>query len=378
MIPVFRHSPVWLACALIFSACASAPEKAADGQVVKKAAAVSSSLHVSWVVDVDQRRPMSPAGYSQPALAGDRIVIGGRDRRVRVYDLHGNELRRIALEAPCESGALALNDHLVALGDVNGVLYGIDPRAGHILWRQRLSSVMLGRPVRLGNDFLVQTADNRIYRFSAAGEKRWSHAGQPGGLTMHQGAAPRVSGDIVYAIFTNGDVVALRADSGDLIWRQQLLLDISAVVLSQMKVPVANPVLAGNTLVVSFYQGNIIALDARDGRQRWQRHFSLRSTPLVDENRLLIATSNGAIASLDAANGATLWMKKMNAGELTGPVLSRGRLFAGDDAGHVYALTPDGRRAGTLSLPGRVDRAPVAVPGGILIRNNLGGLYLVR
>jgi len=380
----FRCLPAWIAGFLILTACASTPEIQENTSVVEKStveepvAKALASLDMTWVVDVDQRRPMSPAGFSQPALAGNEIVIGGRDERVRVYDLHGNELRRIAIEAACESGVLALNPELVVLGDVDGTIYGINPQSGRILWRQRLSSVMLGHPVKAGNDFMVQTADNRIYRFSSGGEKRWSYAGQPGGLTMHQGATPRVFGDAVYAIFTNGDVVALRVDSGDLIWRRQLLLDTNAVTLSEMKVPVTDPVLAGNVLIVSFYQGDMIALSATDGQRLWQRHLSLKSTPIVQGRHLLAATSDGAIVSLDTASGETLWRQKLSVGELVGPTLSQGRLFAGDDHGHVYALTSDGRKIGVLGLPGRMDRTPVAVPGGVLIRNNLGGLYLIR
>ncbi|GMQ99568.1 MAG: hypothetical protein BMS9Abin18_0386 [Zetaproteobacteria bacterium] len=379
-----RNLSVWIGCFLMLTACASAPEIQENTSVTGKNTAEEpvvkplASLDMAWVVDVDQRRPMSPAGFSQLALAGNEIVIGGRDERVRVYDLHGNELRRIAIEAACESGALVLNPELVVLGDVNGTIYGINLQAGRILWRQRLSSVMLGHPVKAGNDFMVQTADNRIYRFSSGGEKRWSYAGQPGGLTMHQGAAPRVFGDTVYAIFTNGDVVALRVDSGDLIWRRQLLLDTSAVTLSEMKVPITDPVLAGNVLIVSFYQGDVIALSATDGQRLWQRNLSLKSTPIVQGGRLLAATSDGAIVSLDATSGETLWRQKLSEGELVGPALSQGRLFAGDDHGYVYTLTSDGRKIGVLGLPGRMDRTPVAVPGGVLIRNSLGGLYLIR
>ncbi len=370
----FLHSPVWIAGLLILSACASAPEKN-TGEV--SGAEHLASLDMVWVADVDQRRLMSPAGYSQPALAGNQIVIGGRDAYVRVYDLQGNELRRIAIEEACESGALALSPSLVVLSDVNGTLYGINPQSGSILWRQRLSSVLLGHPVKAGNGFMVQTADNRIYRFSSAGKKYWSFAGQLGGLTMHQGAAPRVFGDVVYAIFTNGDVVALRTDSGNLIWRRQLLMDSSAVTLSEMEVPISDPVLAGNILIVSFYQGHLIALSAKDGQQLWQRSFSLKSTPVVHGDRLLAATTHGALVSLDVASGTTLWKQKLSEGELVGPALSKGRLFAGDDHGDVYALTLDGQES-MLNLPGRMDRAPLTVPDGILIRNSLGALYLIR
>ena len=380
----FRSLAVWFTGFLILTACASAPKVQKDASMADKNVAEVSldedlaSLDMAWVADVDQRRPMSPTGFSQPALAGNDIVIGGRDAYVHVYDLQGGELRRIAIGSPCESGALALSPSLVVLVDVNGILYGINPQAGNIVWRQQLSSVLLGHPVKAGKDFMVQTADNRIYRFSAKGEKRWSFSGQPGGLSMRQGSSPLVSGNVVYAIFTNGDVVALQMNSGDLVWRRQLLLDMNAVTLSEMKVPVAEPALTGNALIVSFYQGDLIALSVTDGQQIWQRHLSLKSTPIVQGKRLLAATSHGAVVSLEVSSGETLWRQKLSAGELVGPVLARGTLFVGDDHGHVYALAPDGQKTGILSLPGRLERTPLAVSGGILIRNSLGGLYLIR
>jgi len=377
----YRSLTIWIVALLVLAACASTPEIRKNTSVkdrnVPEATAVTS-LDMAWVVDVDQRQPMSPSGFSQPALAGNDIVIGGRDAYVRVYDLHGNELRRIAIESACDSGALALSPALVVLGDVNGTIYGINPRVGRILWRQRLSSVMLGHPVKAGHGFMVQTADSHIYRFSSKGKKLWSFAGQQGGMTMRDGPSPRVSGKVVYAIFTNGDVVALQTDSGDLIWRRQLMLDMNAMTLSQMKVPVADPVLVGDLLIVSFYQGNLIALSVRDGQQRWQRQLSLKSTPIVQGGRLLAATSHGAVVSLDISSGATLWREKLGDEELVGPVLWKKHLLVGDGRGHVSALMLDGRKSGMLDLPGRLERTPLAVPDGILIRNNLGGLYLVR
>lgn len=373
---------VWMSGLLMLTACSWMPGVGKTPVVVEKKVVkeviIPSRLDVDWVANVDQRHLMSPFGYSQPALAGNNIVIGGRDVYVHVYDLHGNELRRIALEAPCESGALALNPALVVLADVKGTLYGINPQIGKIIWRYSLSSVLLGHPVRVGDDFLVQTADNRIYRFSSKGEKRWSYAGQPGGLTMHQGAAPRVFDDVVYAVFSNGDIVTLRTDSGDVIWRRQLLLDVSTVVLSRMKVAVADPVLVGKIMIVSLYQGNLFALSMRDGQQLWQRKLSLKTTPAVQAGHLIVATSDGAVAALDVTDGVTLWRQELTKGELVGPTLAQGKLFVGDDTGHVYTLTPAGRKLGMLSLPGRLDRAPTAVPGGVLIRNNLGGLYRIQ
>jgi len=338
----------------------------------------AAELQTVWGVDVDHRSPKTPYGFSRPTLAGDLIVLPAQDRYVHIYDMQGKELNRIPLQATSDSEGLALSEKLVVVGDAQGLLYGIDIGTGDILWQRQLSSVMLGHPVRVGDDMLVQTGDNSIYRISAKGEKLWSFSSAQSGLSMHISPSPLVSGDVCYAVMSNGDTVALRSDSGDLLWRRQLLLNNDAVVLSELKTPLADPILAGDVLLVSFYQGDLVALSAMDGQQLWQRKLSLKSTPLEYQGRLFVATAGHAVLELDPANGTTMWKRDLDAGELVGPVLARGKLITADDQGRVFALSLDGQVTGQTTLPGRVDRSPVAASGGVLLRNNLGGLYLVR
>jgi len=337
-----------------------------------------AGLQLIWSTDVDQREPRSPFAYARPALAGKLIVVGGQDGFVHIFNLHGSELRRVPLQSVSDSGVLAVSPTLVVLGDAQGILYGIDPQQGRILWQRSLSSVMLGHPVRIGDDILVQTGDNSLYRISSKGEKRWSFSGTLAGLSMHLTPSPLVIGGVIYASMNNGDAVAVRADSGDLIWRRQLLLDNDAVVLGELKAPLADPVVVAGVLIVSFYQGNVVALSARDGQQLWQRKISLKSAPVIHNNRLFAATAGGAVIELDPASGVTLWKQKLAAGELVGPVIWHKKMYVADDRGQVFALTFKGKIVGSIELPGRVDRSPVATPDGLLLRTNLGGLYLIR
>lgn len=363
---------VVLSCCLILQSCAGLPE------ATEETPPVAGSLQVTWSVHVDQRRPLSPAANSFPAVSEEHIVLGAGDRRVHVYNSHGSEVRRIALHAPCESGALSIGDNLVILGDTDGYLYGVDPVQGTIVWQQLLSSVLLGRPVQAGDNFLVQTADSRVYSFNRKGEKQWSYAGQVGGLAMTQGSSPLVSGTRAYALFSNGNVVAIDLKTGNLAWRRQLILDISAVVLREMRVPVADPVMVAGKLIISFFQGEITALNPEDGEQQWNRKISLKSTPMVQKDRLFVASGDGDVFALDAASGEGIWRQHVSAAALVGPVASQGRLIVADEKGHVHALTFEGQAAGQLELPGRVDRAPVKAPEGLIFRNDLGGMYLIH
>ncbi|MFC1626407.1 PQQ-binding-like beta-propeller repeat protein [Pseudomonadota bacterium] len=351
----------------------------------------SGTVQKVWSVDVDQREPRDPAGFSQPAVvpgANGKIVIAGRDARVRVYDFSGTELHRVAIDEPSDSGALALPNGVVVVGDVGGVLYGIDPVEGSILWRYQLSSPFLSQPVLLQDGFLIQTSDNRIYSFSIDGKKRWSYVAHGGGLSIYLTASPLVVDTTIYAVFTNGDAVALKSDSGDLLWRRQLLLSSDAAVLSELRAPISDPVMlkqghigienVENTVLVGFYQGELLALSARDGSQQFSKEVSIKSTPLVDDGHLYIASASGEVESIDLATGATQWKQKLSNGELLGPVLWQGSLWVADDRGSLLRLNHDGQKRGEITFDGRIERMPTVTPAGVLVRTGLGVLTLIR
>ncbi|MFC1567864.1 PQQ-binding-like beta-propeller repeat protein [Pseudomonadota bacterium] len=340
---------------------------------------------------MDHRKPGEPAGFSQPAvIAGSngKIVIAGRDARVRVYDFNGSELHRIAIDEPSDSGALALPNGTVVVGDVGGVLYGIDPVKGSILWRYQLSSPYLSQPVLLQNGFLIQTSDNRIYRFSTNGEKQWSYAAHGGGLSIYLTASPLVVETTIYAVFTNGDAVALKVDSGDLLWRRQLLLNTDAAVLSELRAPISDPVMlkqghigieeVEDVILIGFYQGELLILSASDGRQLFSKEVSIKSAPLIDNHHLYIASASGELESIDLATGATQWKKKLSSGELLGPVVWQDSLWLADDRGALLRLSRDGQKRGEIAFDGRIEHMPTVTSSGVLVRTGLGVLTLIR
>ncbi len=345
-----------------------------------------------WSVDVDQRELGEPEGYSYPAVVGsgdeELIVIGGRDGRIRILNSHGREQHLITINEPSDSPALVLPNGTVVVGDVGGMLYGIDPHQGTIVWQYQLSTLFLAPPVLLGDGFLVQTMDNRIYHFSSTGNKQWSYAGHGGGLSLYMTASPLVVDQTVYAAFTNGDAVALKASSGDLLWRRQLLLNTDAAVLSELRTPVASPIhlerafigaeQADDVLVVAFYQGSILVLARDDGRQLFAKEMSIKSTPLIAGDLLYFATSSGEVEAVNLVAGTTVWKSKVSDGELLGPVLWNDSLWLTDDRGIVIRLSKDGRKQASKTLQGRIERAPVATSSGVLARTGRGVLTLLR
>ncbi len=388
------------AAALLLSGCASLstlwPAQSDGGQAatvaVSKAApdTATGRISVQWRNNVDQRKPASPPGFSLPAeietAHGRVIIVGGQDRRLRIYSPDGRELDRIAMAHAGESGVLRLSNGLVVVGDVGGVLYGIDPNSRRVVWRKQLTAGLTGRPVAAGDDFIVQLSNNQVYRFHANGDKVWSFSGLLGGLGIHLTPSPVVYQGRVYTVLSNGDVIALNVENGNFVWKRQLLLSNKAAVMSEVKIPAATPLVipAGQSgrgeamLLVSIYQGDLTFLSLQDGSTLNTRKISLKSQPLLIDDVVYIADAAGAVSALSTATAATLWKKQLSDGGLTGPALWQGNLWVADDHGRVFRLDRNGRVQAGKQLAGRIDRAPVASADGVLVRNSLGTLYLLR
>jgi len=350
-----------------------------------------NQLQIKWSVNVDQRLPNSPAALSVPAIMAHGmdtwVVLAGRDKWVHIYDLDGSEVRRIYLGKESDSGTLVLKNGLVVLGDISGKVYAIDPVKGEIVWKAQLTAAFTGSPVAYGNDFVIQTTDNRIYLFSQDGEKKWSFSGQGSILSMYLSSSPLVDGESIFALFNNGDAVALKAESGDLLWKRQLLLSADTAILSDLKVALATPMLvsklsmdgekSSDTLLMPFYQGDLIAVSAKDGSQVLSMPISLKSEPVIQGSILYAAESTGFLHAYNIEKGSRMWSKKITANELLGPVLFQGLLWLTDNKGMIYSLNLDGEVQSSIEVVGRIVRQPVVTQEGLLVRTDRGAMYLV-
>lgn len=385
---IFKPGLVLLT-ALLFASCSMFGHRDADG-FAKPAFKWTErgGIAIDWQTDVDQRHPAEPAGFSVPLVTrSGKIVIGGQDKRVRIYDANGSELNRIALRAAIDGGAIELPNGLIVVADMKGMLYGLDIQKAAIVWQQQLSSVVLGHPVLSGNQFFIQTADNSIYAFAAAdGGRQWLYSGARSGLSMRAGSSPIIRGERLYAVLNNGDAVALRRDTGDVLWKQQLIIENDAPVLSELKVPVSDPVLVPASLVgrsddllaVPIYQGQMMFLSTQDGSRVLNRNISVRNTPSLYDGLLYVADSHGAVMALDPQSGQSMWKQQVSDGELAGPLLLNNSIWVADAHGRVTRLGLDGTIQANIQLPGSIARTPVAMGAGLLVRNDRGTLFLLH
>lgn len=185
----------------------------------------------------------------------------------------------------------------VPLGDIKAEL-----KADHRWVRQlgKGSYAQYLQLVPLVDGERIYQADNhgRVTAYqSSNGERIWHVE-----LDATINAGPGGSGDLLL-FGGDAEVLALNKRDGSIAWRARVSSEVLSI-----------PAQQGNTVVVHSVDGNIIALDAASGKQRWGYSesvptLSLRGSgnPVIVEDTVLCGTANGKVVALGLSDGSLRW-----------------------------------------------------------------------
>ncbi|ABF53913.1 PQQ-binding-like beta-propeller repeat protein [Sphingopyxis alaskensis] len=226
--------------------------------------------------------------------------------------------------------------------------------------KQRLAS----SPVVADNRLFVVDTEAVVSAFAAdTGAKLWSAAIGSTGKDFRDslfGGGASVDGNVVYATSGVGDVAALNAADGSVLWKVKPAGPLRG----------APTVAFGGVYVIS-QDNQIFALNAADGAVQWQATASLEpgsvfgaASPAAGQGTIVAGFSSGEVQAYRYENGRDLWedalartSMALSVSTLTDvdadPVIDRGRVFALGQGGRMasYELVT-GQRSWEISIAG--------------------------
>lgn len=189
-----------------------------------------------------------------------------------------------------------------------------------------------------------------------------------GGLALGRGA--------VFVATGYGELVALNAGSGAVIWRERLGSPVSGA-----------PTVDGDTVYVTTHDGAGYAIDAANGKVRWTVEGAPGATsvagsasPAVSDRTVIFPFNSGELVSALKLNGTRVWgapvtgqrvgVGYQNLTDITGdPVLIGSTIYAGTAAGRTAAIDAGtGQRLWT-AVEGALN-APLVVGGSVFVVND--------
>jgi outer membrane protein assembly factor BamB len=204
----------------------------------------------------------------------------------------------------------------------DGLVIGLDASNGDIVWQVEKSVPGLSMhgdstPVITGDAVLIGMPSGRLIANNVInGRDYWeteiSFVRGQNELERLTDAdtTPIIQGAKVYTAAYQGNVVALQIQSAAVIWRAKV----------STRLPMA---ISENRLIVTGELGDVIALDADDGSILWEQDIFRGhgvSHPVVLDDRVIIGDANGKIHTLDVSSGALIQTRKSVSGAVIGIV----------------------------------------------------------
>ncbi|MHC4674328.1 MAG: outer membrane protein assembly factor BamB family protein [Planctomycetota bacterium] len=251
-------------------------------------------------------------------------------------------------------GAPLLNNNRVFTGTY-GYFAGFDSNTGNELWNKVYDDEWIScnaSPATDGNILLVAGRSGTYCLRGVSptdGNVIWQYP--TGGL---QGS-PVITGNNVVFTTYNGKIVAASLTTGSQIWSKNLDGSRS----------VTTPAVAGN-IVIAGGTGSVKAYRLDNGNEIWTFNIgtsalkmaaydhnfnSLIGSPTIVNQIVYVPSGDGKLYALDLNNGQMIWSMNFDAPIISAPCISGNALFLTTYDGHVYALTD----RSAFGLPGDLD-----------------------
>ena len=317
-----------------------------------------------------------------PVSDGERVFVAGSSGDVTAASLaNGRSLWRTRLDTAVSAGP-AQGEGLVTVGTPKGMVIALDAETGAERWRSRAGGEVLARPAVGAGRVVAHTADGRVVGLAAAdGRELWMYEQPVPRLTLRGSAPPVIDGDVVFAAFDNGKVVALSLKEGDVLWSATVAAPGGRTELERL-VDIDSPVkVAGEDVFVVGFQGRAAMLARTTGQIWWGREQSSHRGLAIDDDALYVATADGVVVALSRRDGSERWRQDVLARRgLSAPAVDGDAIVLADFQGYLHWLDRGtGELLARSSTDGkRVTNTPVVVEGVVLVQTDAGGVYALR
>ena len=274
------------------------------------------------------------------------------------------------------SGGPGVGDGLVVIGTLDGQVIALDAANGSEKWKSKVTGEVIAAPAVAQGLVFVRSNDGRTTALDAAtGEQRWFNSQELPSLTV-RGNAPVVTGPGVLFIGNDdGTVAALSMQDGRPLWEQMVGTPEGRTELERMADIDGAPVLEGNTLFVTSFKNETMAIEGPTGRPMWSRDHGGGGGVAVSSGNVVVTDGKGVVYGLDKTSGSAMWSQQALARRsLTGAAIQGDYAVVGDYKGYLHWLRlSDGELAAREKSGGDALLAQPVVADGILLVQNVDG-----
>ncbi len=256
----------------------------------------------------------------------------------------------------------------IFLGTESGNLLNFSKKEGVSGWRASVKSPILAAPVVDSKQIFVHTLGGKLIALnSKTGEQQWEYQSTLPALVLQHSARPVLSDQNVIVGFASGQLAAFNRLNGYMIWERALSNFKGRSDLQRMIDVSSTPVVHNDVVYAISYQGSLVALQADSGNLIWEKQISSYSELVLTKKALYVADDRGVLWAIQPQNGKVLWKQEGLFGRQLFIVAYGNDLVAADEDGYLHWISQvDGAFKARLSFNGQGVNVPPIVQNSIL------------
>lgn len=256
------------------------------------------------------------------------------------------------------SSGVEAAEGLVVVGNQKGQLFALDQQTGEQKWTAQLTGALLAPSLIHAGRVISVSNDGTVYAHEiATGTQVWTY-NLPNVQFSLRGMAAPVALDArnVLIASSNAYIYALDALSGVPKLQRRVAVSDGRSDIQRLVDIDGEPVVAGQFVVTTSYQGQVTVLDLASQQVVWSEDASSIQRPEVVGNGVFVAQTDGKIKAFEITSGQLLWENdQLLNRKLSNPVMLGTDLVVGDLDGVLHLIDPrTGQITGRSKTSGEV------------------------
>ncbi len=317
----------------------------------------------------------------RPLALKRQIFAVSNDGELMAFTADGNKNWARQTGHPIAAG-VGGDGRVVVVGSENGLLMAYAADNGKPLWTYQLSSEIMAAPTVVNGLVVARAIDGQVTALDARnGAVVWTQYIGVADLSIRGNARALFFDDLL--LFTNakGRLKLLSAADGRPVFDAPVVRGRGMTAVERIADLLATPTIRQNKLFVSAYRHKTLAIDLENGGLLWESDLSTALDLFADKQLLYLVDKNSVIHALDLGNGKAVWQSKVAQGRRLSPLSGDGkRVFGIDNEGNMLVL--DARNGELLGYQriggGRTYVAPQWLENGWLTFTSEGDLVLTE
>ncbi len=356
---------------------------------------VPEELSVAWTKSIGKSSNKDRRMTATPIAFDGVIYTMDIDARVSAFDAEtGKALWRTKLVPKDEDdsfgGGIAYNEGRIFVTSGFAQVIAINAEDGEEIWRTSMPGPMRNAPAVSNGRVFAITIDNQVHALDAAtGARLWNHIAIAESASLLGAASPAVSGEVLIAPFSSGELIAFRAESGRVVWSENLSSASGVDAISALADIRGLPVVDRGTVFAVSHSGRTVAIDLQTGARAWELELGGIQTPWVAGDFIYVLSNESVLFCITRRGGRVRWVTPLerfenperNKGLITwvGPTLASDRLIVISDSGMAMSISPyTGEYLSMLELPGPVTVPPIVADGTLYMITDNAKLIAMR